>query len=53
MKKLIAMLLALVMLLALCACGQTAAPAAQSTACLLYTSPSPRAGLLARMTSSA
>ena len=27
MKKLIAMLLALVMLLALCACGQTAAPA--------------------------
>lgn len=32
MKKLIAMLLALVMLLALCACGQTAAPAAQSTA---------------------
>ena len=32
MKKLIAMLLALVMLLALCACGQTAAPAEQSTA---------------------
>ena len=32
MKKLIAMLLALVMLLALCACGQTAAPAAQPTA---------------------
>ena len=31
MKKLIAMLLALVMLLALCACGQTAAPAAQPT----------------------
>ena len=31
MKKLIAMLLALVMLLALCACGQTAAPAEQST----------------------
>ena len=28
MKKLIAMLLALVMLLALCACGQTAEPAA-------------------------
>ena len=32
MKKLIAMLLALVMLLALCACGQTAAPAEQPTA---------------------
>ena len=31
MKKLIAMLLALVMLLALCACGQTAAPAEQPT----------------------
>ena len=32
MKKLIAMLLALVMLLALCACGQTAAPAEQPPA---------------------
>ena len=32
MKKLIAMLLALVMLLALCACGQTAAPAEQPAA---------------------
>ena len=32
MKKLIAMLLALVMLLALCACGQTAAPVEQPTA---------------------
>ena len=32
MKKLIAMLLALVMLLALCACGQTAAPAEEPAA---------------------
>ena len=32
MKKIIAMLLAVVMILALCACGQTAAPAAETPA---------------------
>lgn len=32
MKKIIAMLLALVMVFALCACGQTAAPAAEQPA---------------------
>ena len=42
MKKIIAMLLALVMVFALCACGQTAAPAA-STAPAASAAPAPEA----------
>ena len=46
MKKFVAMLLALVMVFALCACGNNTGnkdkDGDQASTCLLYTSPSPR-----------